>query len=1114
MPDYILGLDLGPNSIGWALVEASRDQAGELRPVGLLDTEKAGHPPLGVRVFEAGLEVTSQGQEVSRNDQRRAARATRRTLSRRKARKRKALAVLREAGLLPVEDAALAEVLKKDPYELRARALDERLEEWDLGRALYHLAQRRGFKSNRVGDDQKKSSKLKDEISKLEALIESFPARTLGEYLHRQRDAATGSLPPRLRARSTRMDLYEDAPRRTRRSMYEAEFALILERQQQFRGRPPLTSGLRESLHKALFHQFHFALTDERIEKAPKRANLHRAPGVRPCPYERGQQGCPKSDWLAQRFRILKDVRSLRVSLDELPERPLTLEEASFCLEELSVNKTKSFSALGKAAAKEFGWQGSIAFNLERGGRKALEGNDLEATLFKAFGKKEWKALSPQDRETVRTAVVEESDEQTLQELLSRYGLVDDSKTESLLRYRPKSSGYLAFSRKTLAKILPKMEDGMDEYEAIQAAYGERGSNPEASPFESLPSLVALCQDRRVQRKAPPEIMTKVQTLTNPKVQRALVEVRKVVNAIIREHGRPARIVVEMAREMKQGRKQREQTSKRNRNREQRRATALSEVQKLMGHVAPGDVDRWLFWDEQARRCPYCDKCIGIAEAFSEATEVDHILPRSRSMDDSKQNKVLCCSNCNAAKANRTPVEWRGADSPEHRAMMTRLWKNVSREGGDGKMPYGKVKRMEALELDGDEFAARQLNDTAYIANLVSQYLLLLYPRTEHQGQKHVLTSRGSLTAHLRRFWGLNGLMSPLVKAHGEVHKGFEEKVSRAEKSRLDHRHHGVDALVVALSSRAFTKRLQDYWQAIDRPQARAPQFPEPWEGLRESVRQAVERINVSHRPQRRRRGGLHRETFYGKVRGSAGKYATRKSLDRLTTAMLKEIVEPDARHSIEKRLLECGWDRKSPISKVKDSQKNPWWHQPVLLERVPRNGTGDQRKPRRARPIFRVRIHETKSNPVCLGEQGHRFAETGDNLCVQIVDPGSSRRPSFRVVPRFHAQGGLPALPEGAREWGTLHRKDSVLVEVAGLPQPVLGVVQKLSGKPKLDGKTDIVIRDARDSRPATGVNNGNKDPLLRLTSCPAWNAARVRAVEIDSLGRLRHTRRLHADD
>lgn len=1110
MPDYILGLDLGPNSIGWALVEAQQGSNGQLRPLGLLNTDSAGHPPLGVRVFEAGLAVTSQGQEVSRNDQRRSARATRRTLSRRKARKRKALAVLREAGLLPVDDRALAEVMQKDPYELRARALHAPLADWELGRALYHLAQRRGFKSNRIGDDQKESSKLKAEISKLEALIEASEARTLGEYLHLQRNAANGSLPPRLRARSARMDLYEDAPRRTRRSMYEAEFALLLERQEVLTGHSALPPDLRAPLHHALFHQVDYALTEDRVKKAPKRANLHRAPGVRPCPYEQGQKGCPKSDWLAQRFRILKDVRSLRVSMDAQPERPLSLEEANYCLEELSVSKTKSFSALGKAAAKKFGWTGSVAFNLERGGRKGLEGNDLEATLSKAFGKSAWRTLDLQVRETIRTAVAEESDEETLRTLLVKHGLIDESKSAALLAYQPKSSGYLAFSRKALTKILPKMEDGLDEYDAIQAVYGERTSNSEASGFESLPSLVALCQDQRVQRKAPPEILTKVQTLTNPKVQRALVEVRKVVNAIVREHGRPARIVVEMAREMKQGRKQREEASKRNRSREKRRETALTEVKKLMGHVARGDVDRWLFWDEQARRCPYCDKCIGIAEAFSEGTEVDHIRPRSRSLDDSKQNKVLCCANCNAAKGNRTPVEWRGADSQEHRAMMARLWKNVSREGGDGKMPYAKVKRMETLELDSDEFASRQLNDTAYIAKLVSQYLLLLYPRTDHQGQKRVLSSRGSLTAHLRRLWGLNGLMAPLVKAHGEVHRGFEEEVSRAEKSRLDHRHHAVDALVVALSSRAFTKRLQDHWRTTDRRTARAPEFPEPWEGLRDSVRKAVERINVSHRPQRRRRGGLHKETFYGKVRGAKDKYATRKSLDQLTTAMLKKIVEPDARYSIEKRLFAIGWDGKADISKLNDADSNPWWHEPVPLERVPRKGNVDERGPRRSRPIFRVRVHETKSNPVPLGERGHRFADTGDNACVQIVEPSTGPVPSFRVIPRFHAQGGLTALPEQYRELGTLHRKDTVLVRVEGLSEPVLGVVQVLSGEPELDRRVDVLIRNACDSRPA---KHGNKDPLIRLRSGSAWNAAAIQGVEIDCLGRILRVRNLHRD-
>jgi hypothetical protein len=182
-----------------------------------------------------------------------------------------------------------------------------------------------------------------------------------------------------------------------------------------------------------------------------------------------------------------------------------------------------------------------------------------------------------------------------------------------------------------------------------------------------------------------------------------------------------------------------------------------------------------------------------------------------------------------------------------------------------------------------------------------------------------------------------------------------------------------------------------------------------------------------------------------------------------------------------------------------------------VTLERPPHNGPGEPRRPRQPRPIFRVRIHETKGTPVSLGELGHRFADTGDNLCVQIVETEAGPHPSFRVVPRFHAQGELPALPEGVHAMGTLHRKDTVLVHIDGLPRDILSVVQKLSGEPRVDGGTDVVIRDARDSRSA---KVGNNDPILRIRSSGAWNAARVRTVQIDSLGRIRSWSAIYVPD
>lgn len=1089
MKDYILGLDLGPNSIGWAVIEV--DGMGDSpAPVGFLDTSAAGHPALGVRIFEAGLQNFDTGKEASKNDKRRSARSTRKTLARRRARRRATQDILTQAGLLPKSDDDLREIWKLDPYRLRAEALDRVLADHELGRAIYHLAQRRGFKSNRLSEDDQEEKGILEEISKLEGLIRGSGARTLGEFLHRQAERAQDGSFVRMRARQAKLDLYADAPRRTRRSMYEEELDSILKKQELLRGSAPLAPPLREALERALFFQHDFKVSDERRAKAPSRANLHRAPDVRPCSLEKGERCCERGEWIAQRFRILKEVRNLRLSECYEAERPLTPAEANFVVGLLSIERERKFEQLTKAMVKEFDLREPLTFNLERGGRSGLKGNELDNALANAFGKRKWRTLDEAARNEVRLLLRDAPDTEALLSGLAAAGLGDAEKVKKLLKFRPKDKGYIGFSRKALERIVPEMEAGLDEYDAITKCYP---TVKQGEALDRLPSLVALQLVDDVKASVPDEIRNDLVHLTNPVVRRALVEVRKVVNALIREHGTPRRIHVELAREMKQGKGARIEYSARIRLREKHREEGRSFLRELLRGEWPrrSDLDRWVLWREQKEQCPYCGKMIPCAAILSADSEVDHILPRHRSGDDSLNNKVLCCSNCNMAKGDRTPLEWCGRDSDETVAMLKRARAcAVSKSNAHG-MPPGKIRKFEAEGVESGDFVARQLNDTRYISRLVTKYLLLLYPHELREGQKAVQTSSGALTARLRREWGLNGIIPPLVKAGGEVLKDFIKHDGWTEKLRIDHRHHAVDALVVALASRSSVKRLADRFKQNDHPTSRATDFPKPWAGLREDAEEQVTNINVSHRPMRRARGPLHEETFFGKR--ADGNFVTRKRLDELKESSFKEkgkkvrIVDLGVERAIRARLIECGWDGKSPLPKD--------WHREEIYLPTARPKAGRSR--RDAHPIRRVRVLESFSGGVELGDKKHRVAKTGGNFCLRVQD-GPDGRPLFQVVRRFHAQRLSP--PNASTQ--QFHSKDSVLVDIEGLPEPVLGVVQMMSGpaEPSTEG-LDVTIRDSRDSREAT---KGNKDPLARVRSPKRWIELDIRRVEIDPLGRI----------
>ena len=197
----VLGLDLGSNSVGWALLEYTNGQ-----PTGLTDC--------GVRVFDAGTEGdVESGKDTARGVERREARQRRRQCERRGRRIENLACLLSRNGLLPKgamrkpeERNRLLQALDRDiytkyreagqpgkatvsvldqlPYFLRCRALDHPLDPHELGRALYHLAQRRGYLSNRKsGKQDEDKGTVEPAINELRERMAAGGVRTLGEFL-------------------------------------------------------------------------------------------------------------------------------------------------------------------------------------------------------------------------------------------------------------------------------------------------------------------------------------------------------------------------------------------------------------------------------------------------------------------------------------------------------------------------------------------------------------------------------------------------------------------------------------------------------------------------------------------------------------------------------------------------------------------------------------------------------------------------------------------------------------------------------------------------------------------------------------------------------------------
>ena len=912
--ELVLGLDLGTNSAGWALIEQTTDGDGPPKPTRLVDA--------GVRIFPEGIEAKSN---ESRNVARRAARGMRRQHDRRNRRRDALRHRLQRAGLLPREKTELAAVLGANPYALRARGLDEKLAPFELGRALYHLGNRRGFKSNRKTERKtKKADKetVQTGISDLQKKIEDAKARTLGEYLSR-----IDPFKVRIRCRYTS------------RAMYEHEFDAIWDAQ---RPNHPaiLSDDLRRQIRETIFNQ--------RPLKVQK--NL-----VGKCELEPTRKRAPKGLWYAQQFRLLQDVSHLEFPDANTGEiRKLNPGERKELVAELQKRKEMTFDQIRET----LGLLDSQKFNFETADhRDKLKGNQTEARL-RAVLRKAYDKLTAETRdEIVRDLLFLDNEETIRRHATERWGL-DTAAAEKLAPVELQS-GYLHLSERALRRLIPHLEQGLSYMDAVVAAGYER---PDQRKIEVRKELT---------REDMPE-------LRNPIVTVAMNQTRRLVNAIIRAHRKPARIRVEMARDLKVSLKKRSEIiseNKKNRQ-ENEAASALLEKEFDVSNPTREDLLRHRLWKEQKQTCPYTGKTIPQGSLFSPEWEIDHVIPIPRSGDDSYMNKVLCAASANREKLNRTPWEvWGGNET---------RWGEITLRITNLHLPFPKKRRFLTQKVDEeflDNFINRQLNDTRYIAREARSYLETL------TGKNGVQIGIGVTTAALRRRWGLNGILS-----------------DSGEKTRADHRHHAIDAVVIALTTPTVVKRMSALSALGRRPEDAG--FAPPWEHFRDDVKRRVETMIVSHQTLRGLRGALHEETNYGilGLKDEKGQelFALRKSLAAITQSELERIADSNVREIVKAHLRAHGAD-----PEARNGEKSEPWKKAMTAPNYPMlpNGNGAPV------PIKKVRLHKPSGGMIKMkNREGveYRAVESGSNHHIVIFEHTAAGKKKGRwdgeVVSMFDA--------------------------------------------------------------------------------------------------------------
>lgn len=910
----ILGLDVGANSIGWALIETRDDT-----PIRIIAS--------GVRIFEARVNLQETGENASRNTDRRLARGRRRILERSARRRKKLLHLLQNNNLLPTgelhgylrhnDNNPLADFFldpANDPYNLRARAISEKLTPFEIGRAIYHLARRRGFESNRKLSPMEST---KNEIEKTAAETEQewkkLGFATYGQYL--------ASLDPHQQRRRGKYTL---------RQWYKDEFEKIWEHQAQYYPEL-LTPQLKQKIFKVIFYQRPLKSQNKYIGRCQlETSNPNYIP-----------KRAAWSTLLAQRFRMLQDINNCRIINELHQPQPLTPEQRQLLLNILEQKEELNFAEASRILKLPRGTK----FNFEDSPtKKSLLGNRTAARMIEIFGKR-WFSMSEAEKNQAVEDVRSINSEKALRNRAINHWKLSGEAVDKFVNFSPEP-GYCSYSRRALKKLIPFMEQGLSTSEAIQRAYPER--------------TVRKAVDR-----IPP-----IENLRNPIVQRALAEMRRLVNCLIARYGKPGLIRVELARELKKSARARVIIMKQIIANTRAINNARKAIFEATGNPNPSPlmIEKYLLWKECNQICPYSGNQISLTELLSPSSrfDIDHIIPFTRSMDNSFANKTLCYVDINRnIKKNQTPWETWGAPAAAGDPVKQKEWKEILERVKKFKSELKEIKlrRFELKTVDDEtkfveNFATNLLNDTRYAAKKTREILAQLYGT---DGLKHVQAITGQITAYLRRAWDLNSIIG------GE-----------ASKERTDHRHHAIDAICIALTSPAVIYQLHNSAKRglLKARPGTFPQMPEPWDGFRNEVKSILNNIIVSHRVSNKVSGPLHEETHYGKIlspqhdeRAQQIEYTViRKHLKDLkgsspsaTEKNIEAIVDKAVREKVKEKLSELMKQYNlSDIQKAIDLFKEPTNH-PCFI-------TPDNKRI----PIHKVRI-KVPYQTVAIGENDRR---------------------------------------------------------------------------------------------------------------------------------------------
>ncbi len=826
MKKRIFGFDVGIASLGWAVIDMDDDKDPEKQEE--ITGEIAG---AGVRIFPPA-ENPKDGSSLAMP--RRQKRLARRGCRRKALRKKDLKKLFAANGLIGKTDFVSKNVPLADVWDLRVRGLSRLLSGEELARVLLHLAKHRGFKSYRKAQEkEEEGGKVLEALNKNKALLSENESKTLAQIFVE---------------RGGKKRNFCKKVIKNGKEEIEACFDNLFTREEIIREAGLIFARQRELGSEFAAPEFEKAFGDIAFRHRGVRG-VEKMIGE--CTFEKDENGtpekrAPKAAPSAEFFVAWGKINSMSV-IDGGRKRFLTEGERNALFDLLKSKRKATYKDIRKTV---FGISSETDFrfsDIEYNPRPKYDKKTGELIENKkAPEEKEFYSLKnyhvlkdltgdtydiPTQDKIVSVIAVEKNDE-GIEKKLKELGIApDDIEKLKDLSFRE----FIRLSLKALYKLLPEMEAGKKYNEACVAAGYDFKSTDEAFAKEKGRFLPPI----------PANMMTTV-----PTVNRAVSQFRKVYNAMVRTYGTPDQINVEMARDIYNNVQDRKKIADAQKDFQKLKDAARRKAEERLGigNVSPKILLKFRLYEEQDGKSIYSGGTIDLHRLANEPDycDVDHIIPYSRCLDDSLNNKVLCFSSENREKSDRTPLEYL---PPENHADF--IGRVMSMKG----IKTAKRNRLliENFRDKETEFRERNINDTRYIARYLIKYLddCIDFSECQTEIKDRVQSRTGGLTDFLRHQWGLTK--------------------NRSENDL----HHAQDAIVIACATNGYTKYLAHLSKIFENKQRYAEKYGEawykafkrhlkaPWEGFYEDVQKALAKIFVSRSPRKNATGEIHKDTIY-----------------------------------------------------------------------------------------------------------------------------------------------------------------------------------------------------------------------------------------------------------